>query len=42
MNNTALGVQSTRKENIRFISEVHEKFYYEKLEEVRYQYVYHK
>ena len=37
MNNTALGA-----EKIIFISEAHEKFYYEKLEEVRYQDVYHK
>ena len=38
MNSTALGA----KENIIFISDAHEKFYYEKLEEVRYQDVYHK
>lgn len=37
MNNTALGAES-----IIFISEAHEKFYYEKLKEVRYQDVYHK
>ena len=37
MNSTALGA-----ENIIFISDVHEKFYYEKLKEVRYQDVYHK
>ena len=37
MNSTALGA-----ENIIFISEAHEKFYYEKLKEVRYQDVYHK
>lgn len=36
MNNTALGAESNKKENIRFISEAHEKFYYEKLMEVRY------
>ena len=36
MNNTALGAVSNKKENIRFISEAHEKFYYEKLKEVRY------
>ena len=42
MNNTALGAVSNKKENIRFISEAHEKFYYEKLKEVRYQDVYHK
>ena len=42
MNNTALGAVSNKKENIRFISEAHEKFYYEKLKEIRYQDVYHK
>ena len=42
MNNTALGAVSNKKENIRFISEAHEQFYYEKLKEVRYQDVYHK
>ena len=42
MNNTALGAVSNKKENIRFISEAHEKFYYEKLKEVRYVDVYHK
>ena len=36
MNSTALGA-----ENIIFISDAHEKFYYEKLKEVRYQDVYH-
>ena len=35
MNNTALGAVSNKKENIRFISEAHEQFYYEKLKEVR-------
>ena len=39
-NNTALGAE--KKESIIFISEAHEKFYYEKLQEVRYQDVYHK
>lgn len=39
MNNTALGA---KKDNIIFISDTHEKFYYEKLKEVRYQDVYHK
>ena len=38
MNNTALGAESNKKENISFISEAHEKFYYEKLKEVRYVY----
>ncbi len=42
MNNTALGAVSNKKENISFISEAHEKFYYEKLKEVRYVDVYHK
>ena len=42
MNNTALGVKNTKKQEIVFISEAHEKFYYEKLKEVRYQDVYHK
>lgn len=36
-NSTAL-----RAENIIFISDAHEKFYYEKLKEVRYQDAYHK
>ena len=35
MNSTALGAENTKKESIIFISEAHEKFYYEKLEEVR-------
>ena len=42
MNNTALGAKETKKENIIFISDAHEKFYYEKLKKVRYQDVYHK
>lgn len=42
MSNTALGAEGTKKENIIFISDTHEKFYYEKLKEVRYQDVYHK
>lgn len=41
-NNTALGAENTKKEQILFINEAHEKFYYEKLKEVRYQDVYHK
>ena len=36
MNNTALGAKNTKKQEIVFISEAHEKFYYEKLKEVRY------
>lgn len=39
MSNTVLG---TKKENIIFISDTHEKFYYEKLKEVKYQDEYHK
>ena len=38
MGSTALGAEKA----IIFISEAHEKFYYEKLKEVRYQDVYHK
>lgn len=42
MNNTALRAEETKKQNIIFISEAHEKFYYEKLNEVRCQDAYHK
>ena len=42
MNNTALGAEKKKEQTINFISEAHEKFYYEKLKEVRYQDVYHK
>ena len=42
MNNTALGAEKTKKQEISFISKAHEKFYYEKLKEVRYVDVYHK
>ena len=38
MSSTALGAEK----EIIFISDAHEKFYYEKLKEVRYQDVYHK
>ena len=38
--NTALRAEETKA--IIFISEAHEKFYYEKLKEVRYEDVYHK
>ena len=41
-NSTALGAETKKKEKIIFISDAHEKFYYEKLKEVRYQDVYHK
>ena len=41
MNSTALGAENTKKESIIFISEAHEKFYYEKLKEVQYQDEYH-
>lgn len=40
MNITALGAEKAKE--IIFISEAHEKFYYEKLKKVRYQDVYHK
>ena len=36
MNSTALGAENKKKQTINFISEAHEKFYYEKLKEVRY------
>ena len=42
MNNTALGAENKKEQTINFISEAHEKFYYEKLKEVCYQDVYHK
>ena len=42
MNNTALGAENKKEQTINFISKAHEKFYYEKLKEVRYQDVYHK
>ena len=42
MASTALGAENSKKESIIFISDAHEKFYYEKLKEVRYQDVYHK
>ena len=42
MNTTALGAGATKAQEIIFISDAHEKFYYEKLKEVRYQDVYHK
>ena len=42
MNSTALGAGAEKAKDIIFISEAHEKFYYEKLKEVRYQDVYHK
>ena len=35
MNNTALGAGAKNAQEIIFISEAHEKFYYEKLKEVR-------
>lgn len=41
-NNTALGADNIKKEQILFISEAHEKFYYEKLKEARCPDVYHK
>lgn len=42
MSITALGAATEKDAKIIFISEAHEKFYYEKLKEVRYQDVYHK
>ena len=42
MNSTALGAGAEKAQEIIFISEAHEKFYYEKLKEIRYQDVYHK
>ena len=42
MNNTALRAEKTKEQEISFISKAHEKFYYEKLKEVRYVDVYHK
>ena len=35
MNNTALGAKNTKKQEIVFISEAHEKFYYDKIQKVR-------
>ena len=40
MANTAL--RAEKQQELIFISEAHEKFYYEKLKEVRYEDVYHK
>ena len=37
MNSTALGAGAEKAQELIFISEAHEKFYYEKLKEVRYQ-----
>ena len=37
MDSTALGAGAEKAKEIIFISEAHEKFYYEKLKEVRYQ-----
>ncbi|MDO4325372.1 MAG: DUF6075 family protein [bacterium] len=42
MASTASGANKTKKENLIFISDAHEKFYYEKLKEVRYRDAYHK
>ena len=39
---TALSAATKKNDNLVFISEAHEKFYYEKLTEVRYQDTYHK
>lgn len=40
--NIALGAATEMEAKIMYISEAHEKFYYEKLKAVRYQDVYHK
>ena len=40
MANTAL--RAEKQQELIFISKAHEKFYYEKLKEVRYEDVYHK
>ena len=37
MSSTALGAGAEKAQEIIFISEAHEKFYYEKLKEVRYR-----
>lgn len=42
MKNTALSAENNSKRSIIFISKAHEKFYYEKLKEVREQDVYYK
>ncbi len=44
MNNTALraGAQSANNTHMVFANEEHERFYYEKLEQARYQDCYHK
>ena len=42
MTNTALGAGAEKAKEIIFISEEHEKLYYEKLEEERYKDVYNK
>ena len=42
MNSTALGARAENAQKIIFISDAHEKFYYEKLELVRHKDVYHK
>lgn len=39
--NTALRAAAVKEAKVIFISEAHEKFYYEKLKEVRYQDAYH-
>ena len=39
---TALSAATKKNDNLVFISKAHEKFYYEKLTEVRYQDTYHK
>ena len=41
MNSTALGTTNKTENDIMFKSNAHEKFYYEKLKEIRYQDEYH-
>ena len=42
MDFTMSSTESTKNEDIVFISDAHKKFYYEKLKEIRYQDEYHK
>lgn len=42
MSITVSGAETPKIKKVLFISKTHEKFYYEKLKEVRYQDIYHK
>ena len=42
MTSTALGAENKKEQTISFISEAHEKFYYEEIQKLRYADVYHK